>query len=281
MAQIPVEIPARFVALVYHDVHPGETYDYGRIGRSATMYHIPERAFRSQLDVIEGAGLRCLDEAGVRACLAGQGKPDDRGVVLSFDDGWRGAVEVAAPALAERRMPAFFFIATGLMGRRHFAAAAQWRALDLSLFTIGSHGVTHRMLSDLSPGEIRAELRDSRRTLEDLLERPVRWLSIPGGAVSRRVVQIAEAAGYDGIFTSALGTNPTGAGRRGIARVGVRRATDLATLGRWLSGDLRRERARDAILAVPKRLLGMRMYSKVRRALLGEAAGREQHFFEP
>ena len=94
------------------------------------------------------------------------------------------------------------------------------------------------------------------------------------------MIQSAEAAGYDHIFSSEVGTNPTGLGRRNIARVGMKRATDLAALGRWLGGDLRREKARAAILALPKRLLGMRRYSKVRRALLGEAAGSE-HFFEP
>src|SRR5881296_1111873 len=53
MAQNSAVTPARFLALVYHDVHPGETFDYGRLGRSATMYHVSERTFRSQLDVIE------------------------------------------------------------------------------------------------------------------------------------------------------------------------------------------------------------------------------------
>ncbi|HEY3280090.1 MAG TPA: polysaccharide deacetylase family protein [Gemmatimonadales bacterium] len=273
-------IPARFVALVYHDVHPGETFDYERLGRSATMYHVSEGAFRSHLDAIEGAGLRCLDASAMRACLAGAAARDGLGVVVSFDDGWRGAVECAAPILAQRRMAAFFFVTTGLIGRRFFAAAHEWRRLDPSLFTIGSHGVTHRMLSGLSSEDLRAELSDSRRRLEGLLGRPVHCLSVPGGAMDRRALDAAEAAGYDHIFTSALGMNPAPPGRRGIARIGVRGATDLATLRRWLAGDLRRERARAALLAVPKRLLGMRTYAKVRRVLLGEAVGRE-HFFEP
>src|SRR5256885_14926508 len=109
MTHNPGVTPSRFVALVYHDVHPGEMFDYGRLGRSATMYHVSERAFRSQLDVIEGAGLRCLDAAAVRACLAGRRTPGDPGVVLTFDDGWRGAAERAAPALGERPLPAVFF----------------------------------------------------------------------------------------------------------------------------------------------------------------------------
>src|SRR5207302_8119763 len=129
--------------------HPGETFDYGRLGRSTTMYHVSERAFRSKLDVIEGSGLRCFDAAAVRACLAGR-LTGDPGVVLTFDDGWRGAVERAAPALAERGMPAFFFVATDLIERRYFAGEAQWRALDPTLFPIGSHRVTHRVVRHLA-----------------------------------------------------------------------------------------------------------------------------------
>lgn len=273
-------IPARFVALAYHDVHPGETFDYGRLGPSATLYHVSERAFRSHLDLFGRAGARCLDRGGMAASLAGAGRPDGSGLVLCFDDGWNGAVERAAPALAERRMPAFFFVTTGLVGRRFFASAAALRRLDPSLFTVGSHGVTHRMLSALPRDDVRAELGDSRRALEDLLGRPVDCLSVPGGAVNRRVIGLAEEAGYSYIFTSVVGTNPTAAGRRGIARIGVRRATDPATLRQWLAGGLRRERARAALLDVPKGLLGMRTYSRLRRFLLGEAVGRE-HFFEP
>jgi len=278
-------IPDRFVALLYHDVHPGTTFDYGRLGRSATMYHVSERAFRSHLDLIERAGHPCLDDSDVRACLAGGAGGGTRtgagpGVVFCFDDGWRGAVTCAAPALAERGLAAFFFITTGFLGRQFFAGRNEVRALDPSLFTVGSHGVTHRMLSSLPPDDIVAELSDSRRSLEDLLGRRVSCLSIPGGAVDRRVLETAAAAGYDYIFTSNLGVNPAPSGRCGIARVGVRQSTDPDTLRRWLAGDFTRERARAALLGVPKRLLGARTYSRLRRVLLGEGTGRE-HFFEP
>lgn len=275
-------IPGSFVALVYHDVHSGHTVDYGRLGRSATMYHVSRRAFLSHLDVIQDTGLSCLDEAALRGCFAGaegrtRGSP---GVVLCFDDGWRGAVECAAPALAQRGMPAFFFVTTDFVGRRFFVSPDALRRLDPSLFTIGSHGVTHRMLSSLSSDDIHAELADSRSWLEDLLGRPVTALSVPGGATDRRVLDIAAAVGYEHVFTSALGINPTANGRCGIARIGVRQNTSPTALRRWLTGDLRREGARAALLAVPKRVLGMRTYSRLRRLLLGEAIGRD-HVFEP
>ena len=233
-SSVETVIPGRFVALLYHDVHPGNAFDYGRLGESATMYHVSEPVFRAHLDIIDNAGVQCLDDDAIRACLAGRGK----------------------------------------------AGAAALRRLDPLLFTVGSHGVTHRMLSGLRSDDIRAELCDSRRALEDLLGRPVACLSVPGGAVSRRVVEIAEEAGYTSLFTSAIGINPMPGGYRCIARIGVRRGTDPTTLQRWVSGDLRRERVRAALLGVPKRMLGARVYSKLRRVLLGEAFGRE-HFFEP
>lgn len=277
-------IPGSFVTLVYHDVHPGDTFDYGGFGRSAIMYHVSRRAFLSHLDVIAASGVPCLDQAAMRASLsAARGRSSggqSSGVVITFDDGWNGAVECAAPALAERGMAAFFFVTTDFVGRRFFASADALRRLDPSLFTIGSHGVTHRMLSTLSSADIRAELADSRSRLEDLLGRPVTCLSVPGGATDRRVLDIATAVGYEDVFTSALAMNPTANGRLGIARIGVRQNTLPTTLRRWVGGDLRREGARAALLAVPKRLLGMRTYTRVRRLLLGDAVGHD-HVFEP
>src|SRR5206468_9705092 len=108
------------------------------------------------------------DELGGRSAIRAPG------VALSFDDGWRGAVELAAPVLAERNLPAFFFITTQFVGRSLFATSGALNRLDPRLFTIGSHGVTHRMMSSLSSSEIRRELVESKVQLEALLGRAVR-----------------------------------------------------------------------------------------------------------
>jgi peptidoglycan/xylan/chitin deacetylase (PgdA/CDA1 family) len=271
----------RFLVLLYHDVHAGREFDYGPIGRSATMYHVAEAAFLRHLYLIEQSGRALLRLGALRerftepAAVAAA-----PGVLLCFDDGWQGAVERAAPILAERDLPACFFVTTQLIGRPGFATSRALAGLPPALFTVGSHGVTHRMLSSLRPAEIRHELTESKATLEDLLGRPVTALSVPGGAVDGRVVALAQEAGYTEVFTSAIGLNPTKLGRWNIARIGVRRSTDDATLRRWLAFRLGRERLRADFLAVPKRLFGMRAYSRLRRALLGENAA-YQHVFEP
>jgi len=274
-------MPSRFVCLLYHDVYAGDASQYGRIGRSATRYHVSECRFRQHLDLVERSGVRPLGAGALSACLdAPAGAAGLPGVVFSFDDGWEGAVTRAAAALVERRIPLLMFVTTDYIGRRFFARPEQLRELEPTLVTVGSHGVSHHLLSGVSSDTVRRELRDSRHRLEDVLGRSVTWLSAPGGAVDRRLVEVAREVGYTMVFTSAIGINPTAAGRWGVARLGVTAATSSATLSRWLSLRLYPERLRNGVLALPKRVLGMRLYAKLRRVVLGEAVGYD-HLFEP
>jgi peptidoglycan/xylan/chitin deacetylase (PgdA/CDA1 family) len=248
----------RFISLLYHDVHPGATFDYGRMHPAALMYHVSEIAFRRHLQLIKESG---------------------HDVMFCFDDGWAGAVSIAPALLRDAGLRGFFFITTGFLGRTYFTTAEGIRRVADEGFTVGSHGVTHRMLSSLPVTEIRAELVDSKAQLEDIIGKRVTTFSIPGGARDRRVVETALDVGYTDIFTSTIAVNPTRSGRHDIARIGVTRSTSDATLRRWLAFQLGRERWRKKMLSVPKALLGMRAYTRLRRTLLGSSG--HEHYFDP
>jgi hypothetical protein len=137
------------------------------------------------------------------------------------------------------------------------------------------------MLSSLGQADMRTEFQDARQRLEDWTGMAVYALSIPGGATSRAVRTEAREAGFSAVFDSTIALSPTRRGRWGIGRIGVRGDTSDMTFARWLRGDLRPEWRRKAILSVPKRLLGMRMYSQLRRLVLGERGQPGEHVFEP
>lgn len=61
---------------------------------------------------------------------------------------------------------------------------------------IGSHGVTHTSLNQLTPEEQRVELEHSRRDLESICSRPVVSCSYPNGRLAKDTPRIASAAGY-------------------------------------------------------------------------------------
>ena len=61
---------------------------------------------------------------------------------------------------------------------------ADWKALrrlDPAIISIGSHTLTHPILSGVAQPELEAEVRDSRRQLERGLERPVDTFAYPDG----------------------------------------------------------------------------------------------------
>jgi peptidoglycan/xylan/chitin deacetylase (PgdA/CDA1 family) len=107
----------RTLVLAYHNVVPdGEAVP----GMSA---HMPVSDFRRQLLwLAERADVVPLRE--VLEDPAGARRPR---VAITFDDGYRGALELAIPILDEHGLPATFFIAPGLLG----AGSPWWDALPL------------------------------------------------------------------------------------------------------------------------------------------------------
>ena len=87
------------------------------LGRLAVLaYHdVPDAdRFRRQLDWL-GANRRVVDLD--QAVAVAEGRAPSRGATLiTFDDGHRSVLEVAAPLLAERGLPAVVFVVAGLVG---------------------------------------------------------------------------------------------------------------------------------------------------------------------
>jgi peptidoglycan/xylan/chitin deacetylase (PgdA/CDA1 family) len=66
------------------------------------------------------------------------------------------------------------------------------RSLDCNLITVGSHTLSHPILTKLSGQEIEAEILESRRWLEQRLERKVDLFCYPNGAYDRRAYQLVQ-----------------------------------------------------------------------------------------
>lgn len=268
--------PAAFVALMYHNVGPdGEAY--ADLSPSATSYFVSRTAFDQQLATIaeQGGGFMTWEDvrrfyaspASSQNCRhAGGAMP----TFLTFDDGWLDAADVGGPVLERRGAQAMVFVTADFIGKPRFLSRQQLARLPAGVFRVGSHARTHRMLSLLSDDEIRGELVDSRKFLEDAMGYEVDVLSVPSGAVDGRVRRIAKESGYRFVFDSEVHVNRRGDSPFSIGRVAIMRDTPLAAIGRYVRGQLGRERARRAVLQFPKRVLGLKRYERLRRRLLRE-----------
>jgi peptidoglycan/xylan/chitin deacetylase (PgdA/CDA1 family) len=86
--------------------------------------------------------------------------------------------------------------------------SADWSLLRAVLdadLTIGSHSVSHPMLSHMEPDRLRDELVESRTAIHRQLRVTPRSIAYPYGDVSPAVSQASMEAGYDAAFTIAGG----------------------------------------------------------------------------
>ncbi len=120
-------------------------------------------------------------------------------VVLTFDDGYENQYQKAWPVLDELRLPFTLFVQVDFVDGKHPGAIRSgpqlapltWEQIGemaaSELVEIGSHTCTHPDLRRLPEVELRRELGDSRRQLEDRLGQPVESFCYPRGLRSLRV----------------------------------------------------------------------------------------------
>jgi peptidoglycan/xylan/chitin deacetylase (PgdA/CDA1 family) len=182
----------RGTVIVYHAI--------GRVPRSAPEWNgfvRPER-FASQMAYL-ARRRRVVD-------LDALFEPDPGGpprVAITFDDGYRSALEHAVPLLRELRFPAAFFVPTKWVGGRRGWESRGDSAPDImtgeellelagSGFSVESHGHAHVDYSRAEPAVVEDDVRRSVEWLTELLGRPPRYLAYPYGRATAAAA--AEAA---------------------------------------------------------------------------------------
>ncbi len=93
--------------LAYHNIVPD-----GESPAGDQSLHLPVATFRRQLDIME----RTHDIVPLSTLLEGR-RGARPAVAITFDDAYRGALTAGLEALAERGLPASFFVVPGFLGR--------------------------------------------------------------------------------------------------------------------------------------------------------------------
>lgn len=178
----------------YHDVTDDQA-DSGFQRPAARRYKLPCKVFAEHLDAIGAAGSpELIHEID---CTA-----SGRHRLLTFDDGGSSAL-TAADALLQRGWRGHFFVVTRLIGDRRFLSVQDLRYLQSCGHVIGSHSHTHPdIFRDLSPARMDEEWRVSADVLTQLLGESCATASVPGGDISRAVLEAAAGAGFRYLFTS-------------------------------------------------------------------------------
>jgi hypothetical protein len=116
-------------------------------------------------------------------------------LVTSWDDG-HPADRRLADILVRHGIAGTFFVPAVNGEGRPVMTPGDLRALASAGFEIAAHTRDHRRLTDLEPAEVREQIVDGRRRLEDVLGMPVTGFAYPGGHAGRHGRAAAIAAGF-------------------------------------------------------------------------------------
>jgi peptidoglycan/xylan/chitin deacetylase (PgdA/CDA1 family) len=212
---------SRTLVLMYHQIEPSGVPD-GWVPNALAdaRYGVGLSDFREQMDIIRD---RKIPVVRLSDCLEGSaGSREPLSIVVTFDDGYASDLELAAPILEKLGIPATFFLTTGHLDRPGMLTGNQARDLArFPHFELGSHGVTHRFLSHLSPEDLFRELQDSFGTISELSGSKHVSLSAPGGRTSPLVARAVEEAGFRSLCTSRPGLFLDGGDRFSIPRLPI------------------------------------------------------------
>jgi peptidoglycan/xylan/chitin deacetylase (PgdA/CDA1 family) len=199
--EVPKRSDPKIVILMYHNLV------YGRTGNE---YNRDIYNFEHDLAFIRSR-FKVIGFQDLLAVKAGTLKLESDAALLTFDDGDLSMYAIAYPLLKEYGIKATFFLIANFVGDIGYMNWPQIKEMSEyrdeagnKLFTIGSHGTSHRYLGDLDQDAVTKELADSKAAIEKNTGEPADILALPfgSGAGKQEIIEMAKSIGYKAIRTS-------------------------------------------------------------------------------
>jgi len=143
-------------------------------------------------------------------------------VIITFDDGYLGNYINAYPIIQRYKFKATIFVIVNKIGFKNHLSWSQLKEMIPNGIDVQSHTLTHTYLELLPEGEIKKELEDSRKILEEKLNNSIQFISYPQGSYNKKIFDLTKKAGYIGSCTSDIGTFDISDNLHQIKRINIK-----------------------------------------------------------
>jgi len=221
----------RVPVLLYHHFIPKAGVEKQGAINCDPVYACYDTAFDEQMAYLQKEGYAAISLDHFIAFQDGKKPLPPKPVILTFDDGFMSNYLYAFPILKKYGMTATIFVTLdpGCENFRKYGSIDspltrdQIREMSDYGISMQSHTMTHRYLTELDPKIVRWELGQSKRDLERIVQKRVRFLAIPTGAYNRGVKRLVKEVGYKAAFCMLKGTNNSHSDRYALRRLVVAR----------------------------------------------------------
>lgn len=196
---------------------PVLSYHTFSLDKSTNRMTITKAVFEEQMKFLKEKGFRVITLDQFFDFLEFKKPIPKKSVVITIDDGWRSAYEIALPILNQYGYPATLFVYTDLIvGSQKTLSWDLIQEMSKNGLDIQGHTKTHRNLTLMNTKEsfkeyfeaTENELSKSTSLIKSKVGKDIKYLAYPGGETNHLVIELLKKKGYLGAFTAKRGGNP-------------------------------------------------------------------------
>ncbi len=192
--ELPTKDSVKIPIFIYHSIRPIDPNDSSAV----KTYEISPELFEEQLKYLRDNGYTTvsLDDVvdDIKIHSTGSVK---KPVVLTFDDGWENQYKYAFPLLKKYHMTGTFYVYTNPISKvDHWLTWDQLKEMQAAGMTIEDHTLSHPLFKHTSTDQIKTEVTQSKKILEQHLGTHVDHFASPYGYWTESIADIVRGAGY-------------------------------------------------------------------------------------
>jgi len=184
---------------------------YHSVSYNKVFFTVKPENFRRQMDYLYQNKYNVISLSELINFLKNKKEIPQKTVVLTFDDGYEDNYFNVFPILKGYNFPATIFLATGFIEKEIPNSAKiplktlDWRQIkemhNSGLINFKPHTVNHPKLTQISLEEAKKEILDSKRIIEEKLNKKCKFFAYPYGKYNQEIIKILKENGFEGAVT--------------------------------------------------------------------------------
>lgn len=181
--------------LMYHAFEENAYQDY------KNLYSLKKKIFENQVNY--------LIKNNYKITKINEIKYQPKEIIFTFDDGYASLDSFIEPFFNKFNLPFTIFVTPKFIKLNDKRFIDKKKLYKMSLnknIEIGAHGYNHVSLSNINLDETKSEILNSKKYIEDIIGRQVKYFSYPYGDFNDNCEKIMNELDFSCAFTSNIGS---------------------------------------------------------------------------
>jgi len=171
-------------------------YHWVDVSPTNSRYHVSPDKFEEEIKLLHDWGYETITlDMLLRAINEGAELPP-LPMLITFDDGHLDNYTTAFPIMQKYGFTGILYVIGTYIGTDNYMNVDQIKEMAAAGWEVGSHSMSHFDLTRLGESDLRFEVVQSRKILEEKLGVPIRSFAYPFGLYNPNIVDLVYAAGY-------------------------------------------------------------------------------------